>query len=353
MHEPAATAVKEHFSLVSRRLGSADPVPLVGDLLEAGLPLPLHDPRYLHNRLIPGVFPLEYSFSDVSSSAFRFTAQMFPLADPGERRHRTTVAVTTLLRRAFGPSAVAAFGRDAAAFIEAPVHAGATIGAAWGAVVGGEGIREVRAYYDMDRARIAQLPAPLRDVAERLMAELPDLHPYGTAFAVRQEKAGARFYAWHRAADLSVAALRGAMQALGLGRERGALLALLFEMIGERDPLPGPAVMLGVRPTAQGIELKIDVLLFAIPDEIHHVEPRLLRHLAEEPGGPAPFESWLRAIAPPAGQHPGRPHVAGIKVATERRPEVTLYYKPAAYAAGSTSLDRRSQPPAPEHRGRP
>ena len=92
---PSRTAdlCKRRMSLASRRLGTTDPVPLIGGIIDRSFNLPVGDPRYGRNALLPGSLPLEHSFSEAASHALRFDMEpLGPDASPWSRRWASVTA---------------------------------------------------------------------------------------------------------------------------------------------------------------------------------------------------------------------------------------------------------------------
>src|SRR6266508_2153882 len=106
----AAEVAKRRLTIAARRLGTADPVPSLGGLLDRSFELPLGDPRYGKNALAPGCLPMEHSFSETAAGSLRLDLEpLGPAASPLGRRQEASREMRRLVNSAYGRNALSWF----------------------------------------------------------------------------------------------------------------------------------------------------------------------------------------------------------------------------------------------------
>ena len=107
MANALAPLVEDKLQRAARRLGTANPVPLMKGLLERTFTLPQGDPRYANNALTPHAAPFEPSFSALEAGSLRFNLQpLEPGAAPIDRRDEATREMRRLVSEFFGLEAL-------------------------------------------------------------------------------------------------------------------------------------------------------------------------------------------------------------------------------------------------------
>src|SRR5947199_10642700 len=105
--QPMSVAVARRLSCAAQKLGTADPLGVMGPLIPRTFGLPEGDQRYANNALTPGAAPLEPSFSELEPSVLRFTVEpLGPDASGLDRRDDTTREMRRLVRDFFGLEAL-------------------------------------------------------------------------------------------------------------------------------------------------------------------------------------------------------------------------------------------------------
>src|SRR5437764_494647 len=105
--QPAAEQIKRQLAAASEELGTANPLPYVGRLLDRSFPLPPRAAEYAANALTPGAVPCEPSFCECEPNVLRFTiVPMGPGTTPGSRRDEATREMRRLVEPCFGRDAL-------------------------------------------------------------------------------------------------------------------------------------------------------------------------------------------------------------------------------------------------------
>ena len=86
------------------------------------------------------------------------------------------------------------------------------------------------------------------------------------------------------------------MNRLGIGHQLPSLMRVVGVALGGRFELPAGGVLIGLRETQDGVELKLEVLLAAMPDLPARFLDLLRLGLAERPRQLAALDRWLRAF---------------------------------------------------------
>ena len=85
---PASREVKRRLTIAARRLGTANPAESINGLLDRTFQLPMNDPRYGNNALIPESMPIEHSFAETAVDSLRLDLEpLGPDATPLSRRN--------------------------------------------------------------------------------------------------------------------------------------------------------------------------------------------------------------------------------------------------------------------------
>lgn len=319
MTAPAlSVTVKRLVSAAARRLGAADPLPWVGGLLDRTFPLPAGSEEYAHNHLTPGAAPLEPSYSEREPGCLRFTVSpLEPDASPAARRGEATREARRLIRAWFDSAALRWFDRRSEEWRGAGrsrLRFGAWLGTAFDA----GGLSAVKIYYEMRPPQLDALPRALKTAVLPALEAFPRLRPRFTSIRRGRDAAHQRVTFEHAGA-LGAADLARLSGLFGIDRR----FAHVLQAAAPGD-LPDGAVLIGFAKTAEGPELKLEVLLRMLPG----LPPDWLDLLR----GRHPLRGlsrWLRAFMPQHGDAPGGFSVLSIR-ATPRSPaRLSLYLRPA------------------------
>ena len=339
----AAEVAKRRLSLAALRLGTADPVPGLNGILDRTFDLPLGDPRYGANALTPGSLPIEHSFNEMQAQSLRLDFEpLGPQASPLARRQEASREMRRLVHQNFGKPALLWFDKVSEPYRGAQIHGNARFGAWFGGVWDRQGMGEAKAYYEIGPEGISTLPPNLQHAAQIAMSMLPRLVPIFTSIACGRQAGAQRIYFFHRG-DLRILDLEPLMNRLGVGQQLPSLLTAVGLLLGGRFTLPEGSVILGLRDTNRGMEMKLDVLLPGVPD-LPEEMPQLIDMLLEQrPESKRAFAHWRSAMSPDdAFGNPGKLSVVSVRVNPQQPGRLTLYFRPVGY----------DQPPSRDRPGR-
>lgn len=330
----AADVAKRRLLIAARRLGTPDPGEIIGGLLDRALDLPLGDPRYGQNQLTPGHTPIEHSFTETAADALRLDLE--PLG-PGASAHARQQEAGREMRRVvaanFGSAALRWFDQRSEPWRGAGLHGDARFGAWFGLGVDPSGVQESKVYYELRPGEVDGLPHNLQHVARVAMATLPGLVPIFTSIACGRQRGAQRLYFFHRG-DLRLLDLEPLMHRLGVGTQLPALLASAGVVLGGRFVLPEGSVILGLRDTEKGIEMKLDVLIGGMPDPPRQMFELLNMAMGERPRSQAQLRRWVQAMTPDDewDQGPGAISVVSFRAAPQlNATRCSLYIRPNGY----------------------
>lgn len=327
----AAEVAKRRLTMAARRLGTADPAEMIGGLIDRTFDLPIGDPRYGNNSLMPGSMPLEHSFSELQSNALRLDIEpLGPNATPLSRRQEAGREMRRLVHRSYGKRALDWFDRQSEAFRGGMIPGNARFGAWFGAAFDESGVQEAKVYYELTPEQLAELPPNLRHAAEIAMSALPALTPIFTSIACGRNQGAQRLYLYHKG-DLRLLDLEPLMHRLGIGHQLPSLLTAIGLVMGGRFVLPEGSVIIGLRDTSRGIEMKLDILLPAIADPPEEMHGLIQMHMAQRPESQRAFRNWMQAMTPDAYGNPGRMSVVSVRVGPTMGSRLTVYFRPVGY----------------------
>src|SRR4051812_4831039 len=327
----AAEVARRRLLIASRRLGTPDPGEIIGGLLDRSLDLPLGDPRYGQNELTPGYTPIEHSFSETAADALRLDLEpLGPGASPHARQQEAGREMRRVVAANFGSAALRWFDQRSEAWRGTALHGGARFGAWYGLGVDPSGVQESKVYYELRPGELDGLPHNLQHVARVAMATLPGLVPIFTSIACGRKRGAQRLYFFHRG-DLRLLDLEPLLNALGVGHQLPGLLAAVGVVLGGRVILPEGSVILGLRDTQKGMELKLDVLIGGMPDPPPQMYQLLNMVLAERPSSQSEMRRWAQAMTPDNEDGPGRISVVSFRVQPQLGARCSIYLRPSGY----------------------
>lgn len=329
---PASEVAKRRLTLASRRLGTANPAEAIGGMLDRSFHLPLGDPRYGNNELTPGYFPLEHSFSEVAAGALRLDMEpLGPHASAHDRAQEAGREMRRLVHQSFGAPALRWFDQRSEKWRGSTLHGNARFGAWFGMATDGAGLQEAKVYYELRPDDLDGLPDNLQHAARIAMDALPGLVPIFTSIACGRHRGSQRLYFFHRG-DLRLLDLEPVLHRLGIGHRLPNLLTATGVILGGRFVLPEGSVILGIRDTAKGIELKLDVLLGGMPDPPMQMYDLINMVLAERPHSQGELKRWAQALTPDNDGGPGQISVVSFRVQPQLATRCSIYLRPSGYA---------------------
>lgn len=328
---PMSAHVRRTLVQASRALGVTDPLPVLGPIIDRTFSRPEDDPAYADNALTPGAVPFEPSFSEAEPDTLRFTIEpLGPDASPVARRDEATRE----MRRLVGPL----FGRDALDWFDARSEEWRGFGGlcwmrygAWfGSAFDEDGMYSAKIYYELAPSQIEALSPRLARLTRLVMAEMPGLMPIFTSIGCRRDTGSQRVTFMHRG-PLAVASLGPLMNRLGIGHQLPSLMRTVGVALGGRFELPNGGVLMGLRDTPEGAELKLEILLAALPDLPARFLDLLRLGLAERPRQLAALERWLTAFGVDEAGEPGHFSVLSVRVTPRSAARISLYVRPIEF----------------------
>lgn len=326
-----ADLCKRRMSLAARRLGTVDPVPLIGGIIDRSFALPVGDPRYGRNALLPGSLPLEHSFSEVSSQSLRFDMEpLGPDASPSSRRQEVGREMRRIVQQTLGREALSWFDERSEPHRAIASSNNGKFGAWFGGAFDPDGLQEVKVYYELDAERLDDLPPNLVHASRVAMSCLPALVPIFTSIACGRTQGAQRVY-FFCDGDLRLLDLEPLMNRLGVGHQLPGLLTAVGLILGGRFTLPRGSVVLGLRDTSRGMEMKLDVLLPGVPDPPREMHGLIQLHMAQRPDAQRALGQWIQAMTPDDSATCGDISVVSARVNPQMGARLTLYFRPVGY----------------------
>jgi hypothetical protein len=329
--QPMSAHVKQSLSHAAQTLGTSNPLPFIGRMVEEAFRLPEDDTSYANNSLTPGAVPYEPSFSESEPETLRFTIEpLGPGALPVARRDEATRE----MRRLIGP----VFGRDALRWFDehSEEWRGMTglgwmrYGAWFGSAFDDDGLYAAKIYYELVPSQIESLSPDLARLTRIAVAELPALMPVFTSIGCRRDAGSQRITFMHRG-PLAVSSLGPLMNRLGIGHQLPGLMRIVGVALGGRFELPHGAVLVGLRNTPDGAELKLEILLAALADLPGQFLDLLKLGLAERPRQLAALDRWLGAFGMDDAGEAGSFSVLSVRTTRSSPARISLYVRPIEF----------------------
>jgi hypothetical protein len=342
-----AEVVANRLQTAARRLRTADPLPFVKPLLERSFPLPPGAPEYAANALTPGAVPCEPSFSEHEPHVLRFT--LMPLAaepSPVSRRNEATREMRRLVGPLFGADALHWFDQRSEEWRGLASPGRLDYGAWFGTAYDEDGLTSAKVYYELNPHQVGSLPGLLKALVELARESMPNLVPLFTSIRCGRDSGSQRVTFLHRG-PLRLSQLGPLMERLGMAHQLPSLMQIVGLVLGGRFDLPERSVLLGLRETGEGPEIKLEVMLGMLPDVPPSFLDLLTLGLSERPRQLQALGRWLRAFTPEKHEWPGQFSILSIR-ATPRTPaRVSLYLRPVEFEVGHRLADvKRLRPMA-------
>jgi hypothetical protein len=341
----AKEVVKRRIESAAQKLNTADPLDYVGPLIERSFSGRASD--YAENTLTPGALPCEPSFSETEPHLLRFTIEpLGPQSSPASRRDEATREMRRLVGPLFGKDALRWFDGRSEEWRGMGVSARLGYGAWFGTAYDGDGLYASKVYYELTPQQLDALPALLRTLVQSATEVMPALVPIFTTIRCGRNDGSQRVTFQHRG-PLRVASLGPMLERLGLAHQLAGFMQVVGLALGGRFDLPEHSVLLGLRETAEGPEVKLEVLLGTLPDLPRNFLDLLALGLSERPRQLRALGRWLWAFTPDALSQrqsdlapPGDFSVLSIR-ATPRTPaRVSLYLRPIEFEVRQSVADK-------------
>lgn len=339
---PMADHVAHSLQTASRVLGTSDPMPYLDGLIKRSFAAPENDVRYAYNRLAPGAVPYEPSFSETEPQALRFTIEpMGPDASPIARRDEATREMRRLIAPLFGRDALRWFDARSEAWRGFSGLNWMNYGAWFGSAFDEDGLYATKIYYELMPQQIEALAPSLARLTRQVMEIMPALTPIFTSIGCKRDVGSQRVTFMHRGA-LALQNLGPLMNQLGIGHQLPSLMRTVGVALGGRFELPQGAVLLGLRETQSGVEMKLEVLLAALPDLPARFLDLLKLGLAERPRQLAALERWLGAFGVEQAQEGGHFSVLSVRVTPKSPARISLYVRPIEFELRDSIGEQRA-----------
>lgn len=331
MTEPMSKVVRSTLSRAANSIGTVDPGTYVGRALDEAFDLPQGDRRYAGNALTPDAVPLEPSFTESEPYGLRFTMDpLGPHGSPGVKRQEASRIMRGLVGPMFGRNALYWFDRTSEDHRGAAGGAGLRFGAWFGAGFDRDGLYSSKVYYELRDKQLDELPFPLRNHVRAATDAFPQLRPIFKTISVRQSSGRVRV-TFRVMGPLAVSQLRPLLDALGLGDKMAQVTRLFGLALGGAFSVPDGAVLIGLSDVGGAPELKIELLIAAIPNIPDSFVELLRLGLAERPRHLRALDNWMGAFTPEGGDLPGHFSVMSIKLTRPNPAQVSLYLRPMGF----------------------
>lgn len=328
---PMATHVKQSLALASQRLGVSNPLAYVQPLIDRAFSRPDDDLAYADNALSPGAVPFEPSFSETEPGMLRFTIEpLGPGASPMARRDEATREMRRLVGPLFGPDALRWFDSRSEEWRGFGGLGWMQYGAWFGSAFDEDGLYSAKIYYELMPSQIDALAPSLARLTRLVMEQMPGLMPIFTSIGCKRDLGSQRVTFMHRG-PLAVSSLGPLMNRLGIGHQLPSLMRVVGVALGGRFELPNAGVLIGLRDTPEGVELKLEILLAALPDLPARFLDLLRLGLSERPRQIAALDRWLGAFGVADANEPGQFSVLSVRVTPKSPARISLYVRPIEF----------------------
>ena len=344
----ASQRAKWLLGMAAQRLHTANPaaVPELSQVLDSSLYLPLGDPGYSERRLL-----VEPRFNETAADNLSYVMDAGgPGATSDDRVKLVTDAMSHVVGNHFGTEALRWFRKHSE-----PAADGHARSANWGAWFGAgldrNGIVETQATYEWGPALMDALPSSLYRLARVAIDAAPGLRPAFSAIRCGRTS-GSQQITFEVDQALPLANLEPMMKALQLGHQHASLMSATALILGARFTLPPNTATITLQPLRNGVEMRLDVILDALPDPPSQLHSLLRLQMAERPKSLRALDRWLTALTPSGYPGPGNVSVLSVWVRPDMPARVALYLRPAALEPdtgpinkGQANGNRASIPP--------
>ncbi|MBO9645338.1 MAG: hypothetical protein J7603_19685 [Pseudacidovorax sp.] len=338
---PMAVHVNHMLAQASHALGVPDPRPLLGPILERTFSRPDNDIGYADNRLTPGAVPFEPSFSEAEPDTLRFTIEpLGPGASPVARRDEATREMRRLVSPFFGRDALHWFDERSEEWRGFGGLGWMNYGAWFGSAFDEDGLYAAKIYYELAPAQIDALAPGLARLTRMAMTEMPSLSPIFTSIGCKKDAGSQRVTFMHRG-PLPLTALGPLMNRMGIGHQLPSLMRVVGVALGGRFELPNGGVLVGLRDTPEGVEMKLEILLASLPDLPARFLDLLRLGLAERPRQVAALERWLTAFGVDDASEQGHFSVLSVRVTPKAQARISLYVRPIEFEMADSLEESR------------
>jgi hypothetical protein len=325
----AAARAKTLLRSASRHLRTVDPSQELGNILDDALSLPAGHSAYRQfgmNQEAP-LFEPHYNESagDTLSLA---VSPLGPTATPADRAEGTTEAMRHLVGKFFG--------REAMRWLDSrtePVRGRHARSQRFGGYLGSSfdqnGLSESYVCMEWGPQLLDALPQTLYRLTRVAMEALPGLRPSLTTIRCGRAS-GSQQVTLQMDKPLALGDLQPLMEQLGLGQQHASLMSACAFVLGARFVLPAECCSLTLRPTRDGVELRLNVNLDLVSDAPSQMMSLLRLQMSERPRSLRELDKWVAALTPEGYESPGAFSVLAIRVRPNLPARIALFLEPAA-----------------------
>ena len=330
--QTASDIAKSLLHSASRSLLTADPTydRSLTDALDDALGWPLYKDQHIAN----GERHFEPNFAETSANALSFAVS--PGGQSTTLSDKLDIASQSFRRMVgehFGPSALNWADGRMEPYIGARQSRGRGFGAMFSAGLDRGGLAEASATFDWGPESMDGLPSPVYQIARIAMDALPGLVPFLTTVHCGR-RSGGQHVTFEISHALDLNNLKPLMDVFGIGHRHGALMSLTAFILGARFTLPPATSTLTLLRSRNGVEMRIDVNLDALPDAPAQLLPLLRLPMTERPRSLQALDRWMTAMTPDGYYGPGSVSVLSIRTRSDMPPRVAVYLRPAEFSAG-------------------
>ncbi|MEM1237643.1 MAG: hypothetical protein AAGI10_11775 [Pseudomonadota bacterium] len=338
MAEHLSKVVRTRLATAAHKMGTADPGRYMGRALDEAFDLPAGDPRYGENALSPGAAPLEPSFSEAEPYGLRFTMEpLGPHGSPSIKKQEASRILRSMIAPCFGRDALYWFDRVSEDHRGTGAGAGDRFGAWIGAGFDRDGLYSAKAYYETREDQLAGLPQPLKGYVEQARASMPQLRPVFSTVTTRM-RSGRQRITFRVGGAIRTEDFQPLLDSFGMGDLMAQLTRLFGLALGGSFEAPDGSILLGIAAGADGPELKVELLIAAIPQVPDSFVDLLRLGLSERPRHLRALDNWMGAFTPEGSDLPGDFSVMSIKLTRSNPAQVSLYLRPMGFEIGEPAL---------------
>jgi len=344
--EPMSNRVKTRLSTAANRLRTANPVPVVGHMLEDSFRLPHGDPHYLYNPVEPFAAPLRSQFKAREPNSLSFELEpLGPTASGVDRSLFTTREMRGLLSRNLGSGALRWFDAAAESFRSPVTCRPQSFGALFGSSFDGDGLKSAAVSYEAGSNVTNMVNPQLARLIGAAMAALPGMRPVFTTLVAGRTH-GSQWMTFLLTNNLRVADLEPVMQELNLGGRLAPIMQVVGVALGGRFDLPPGSTLVSFGRGPEGVEMELQVMLDAIDDVPPNFLQLLTMNLRERPSELTALERFLEAFTPENEVWPGRFSILGIRIGPAGPAKIGLFLRPIELEISPSAVRMPTPQPA-------
>lgn len=306
-HGPRATA--QVLRSAARHLETVDPNAVLGEAIEDAVSMSEDEPA------------LSSQFAESTPGSLTLMVQ--PSGSLADTVDLSTQTARGVVRRHFG--------REAARWFDERVAPAADTDepAFFGGGFDRSGVAETSLGFSVASHQLDALPPRLAALTRAALSHLPGARVATTVVRCGR-RAGTQQISVAPTQELSLAALRPLMHEVGVGRQHASLMSSAAFLLGARFKLPANSARITFRPLAEGVEMRLDIILERVPDPPRELMSLLRLWMGERPRSLAGLDRWLSAFTFDGFPNAGDVTVLSVWVRPTVPARMALFLRPAA-----------------------